>query len=230
MADWLQSTRVLLQVTAVLAATAAFPAFSLAEKGDASVLSPAGANLSSLTPEERAEKEARKACKVKICKAFRIHKATDGDITCSVLKSWRKEQLDTMISKAKVSWPWGPVKCTSDIKLSREMLAKATTEAKYELALAPHTVTCTVEREKKDPATISFTFSPKVTFENGKAVKAKLHWGKVEAPTVLKGAMWTATATDNTLNVLQSMIVKDVNDFIGPRCDEVKSDWQGSSN
>jgi hypothetical protein len=37
--------------------------------------------------------------------------------------------------------------------------------------------------------------------------------------------MWTATATDNTFNVLQSTVVEDINDFIGPKCDEVKDEW-----
>jgi hypothetical protein len=66
-----------------------------------------------------------------------------------------------------------------------------------------------------------------VTFENGKVVKAVLGWGKIEAPTLVKGAMWTATTTDNTFNVLQSTVVDDINTFVGPRCDEVKAEWSG---
>ncbi len=180
-----------------------------------------------LTPEEKAEREARKACKVSICAAFHNPKPTSGDVTCSVLKSWRKEQLTEMISKAKVAWPWGRVKCTADIKLSRDLLVKAVTEPKFELKLEKQTVACEVDREKAAAAQLKFDMAPNVTFENGKAVKAHLGWGKIQAPTLLKGAMWTATATDNTFNVLQGMIVKDINEFIGPKCDEVKSEWAG---
>jgi hypothetical protein len=141
-----------------------------------------------LTPEELAEREQRKACKVAICAAF--HKRTPGDdVSCSVLKTWRKEQLDSMVSKARVSWPWGKVRCTADIKLKRGELAKAMTEAKYETALDKHTVSCTVDRDKEAPAEIKFDFSPKVQFENGKAVKASLNWGTIEAPALVKGAM-----------------------------------------
>ena len=86
-------------------------------------------------------------------------------------------------------------------------------------------VKCQVEREK-DQADINFDFTPKITFEGGKATKAVLNWGKIEAPTVVKGAMWTATATDNTFNVLQSTVVEDINDFIDKKCMEVKEDWQ----
>ena len=179
-----------------------------------------------LTAEEMAEREQRKACKVAICAAFHNRKPGD-DISCSVLKTWRKEQLDAMVAKAKVSWPWGRVRCTADIKLKRADLVKALTEPKHETVLDKHSVRCEVDRDKEAAAEIKFDFSPKVTFENGKATKASLNWGTIEAPTLVKGAMWTATATDNTFNVLQGSVVEDINDFIGPKCDEVKGDWAG---
>lgn len=184
------------------------------------------AKLEELTAEEKAERDARKDCKVAICAAFHIRKP-GGDVTCSVLKSWRKEQLGKLVEKAKVSWPWGSVKCSSTIALKRDHLIKAMTEPKYEAQFDKQDVRCEVEREKDGPAEIKFDFKPKIVFEGGKAVKAALNWGKVEAPTLIKGAIWTATATDNTLNVLQGTVVDDINDFIGPKCDEVKADWQG---
>lgn len=180
-----------------------------------------------LSPDELAERDARKGCKIKICAAIHNKKAEAGDIACSVLKSWRKEQLSKMLQKAKVSWPWGRVKCSADIKLKRDLLLKATADERHEATLDPHKVVCEVERENATPAEINVQFTPKVTFEKGKAVKAELGWGKIEAPTLLKGAMWTATATDNTFNVLQSTVVEDINEFIGPRCDEVKAEWAG---
>jgi hypothetical protein len=184
------------------------------------------AKIEELTPEEKAEREARKGCKIALCAAFHARKPGD-DLSCSVLKTWRKEQLSKMVEKAKVSWPWGNIKCTSDIKLKRDNLIKAMTEAKFEAKFESQFVRCEVARDKEAPAEIKFDFAPKVTFENGKAVKAALNWGKIEAPTLIKGAMWTATATDNTFNVLQSTVVEDINDFIGAKCDEVKADWQG---
>ena len=180
-----------------------------------------------LTPEEKAEREARKACKIEICAIFHNRKAEGPDVSCNVLKTWRKEQLDKMMSKAKVSWPWGGVKCVADVKLKRADLIKGMTEAKYEAQLPKHEVKCEVERGKEAKADINFDFTPKVTFEAGKATKAHLGWGKIEAPSLVKGAMWTATATDNTFNVLQGTIVEDINDFIGKKCMEVKDDWAG---
>lgn len=177
-----------------------------------------------LTPEEQAEREGRKACKVAICAAFH-NKAGAEDISCNVLKTWRKEQLQKMIERAKVSWPWGRVKCVADIHLKRADLVKAMTEPTYVADMDQHQVNCEIERDKDGPAKISFAFKPKVTFAGGKATKASLNWGAIDAPTLVKGAMWTATATDNTFNVLQSTLIEDINDFIGPKCDEVKDEW-----
>jgi hypothetical protein len=179
-----------------------------------------------MTPEEKAEREARKSCKVAICAAFR-NKGPGADVSCNVVKTWRKEQIDKMISKAKVHWPFGRVQCTAVVNLKREELQKASTEAKFEAKLAKHEVKCTVNREKDGPSEIKFDFSPVVTFENGKATKAHLNWGKIDAPTLVKGAMWTATATDNTFNVLQGTMVDDINDFMTKKCDEVKDELAG---
>lgn len=178
-----------------------------------------------LTPEEKAERESRKACKVAICDAFHNRKP-GGDIACHVVKSWRKEHLQKIVSKAKVSWPWGRVRCSADIKLRRETLIKAMIEPKHEAVLDTHKVICEIEREEGN-AELKFAFAPKVLFENGKAVKASLNWGEIDGPGIVKGALWTATATDNTFNVLDSMVVEDINDFISNKCMEVKDDWQG---
>lgn len=178
-----------------------------------------------LTAEEKAERDGRKACKAAICSAFHNRKPGD-DIACSVLKSFRKEQLDKMLSKAKASWPWGKVTCSTDVKLKRDVLMRALTDDKVEAKLDTHHVVCTIERGSEPPAEIKVDFAPKVTFEKGKAVKAQLNWGKLEAPTLVKAAMWPATATDNTVNALGGTLVEDINDFIGPKCMDVKSDWE----
>jgi hypothetical protein len=43
-----------------------------------------------LTPEEKTEKDSRKACKADICSAFRGGRPR-GDISCNVVKSWREQ-------------------------------------------------------------------------------------------------------------------------------------------
>lgn len=218
------SSVALLALASALTSSAAHAQDKPAPDKDATSIT-SGTPEAELTAEEKAERDARKSCKVAICKGFRKPEAVSSDISCSVLKSWRKAQLDKMVSKAKVSWPWGAVSCTADIKLGREMLAKAMSEPKYEMTLETHNVACTIANEGKEPSKISIAFAPKVTFENGKATKAKINWGKLEAPTLVKGVMWTATGTDNTFNVLESTLVKDINDFVSTKCDEVKDYW-----
>ncbi len=178
-----------------------------------------------LTAEEKAERDSRKACKVNICAAFRKPSASGSDISCNVVKSWRKEQLGKLVGKLKVSWPYGPVRCTSAVKLKRADLHKAMTDAKFETQLDKHEVTCVVDRVTEPAADVKFDFSPKITFEKGVAIDAKINWGKLEAPTLIKGALWTATAADNTVNILSSSLVEDINSFIGKKCDEVKEEW-----
>lgn len=190
----------------------------------------APASLSSpkieLTPEELAEREGRRACKAALCAAFR-NPAKGETVACSIRKSFRKEQLQKIISKAKVSWPWGRVVCNAGLTADRAELAKALTSEKLVLKFSPHTVACDVEHDGEAPSRITAEMTPEVTFEKGKATKAVMNWGKVDGPTLVKGLMWTATATDNTVNVLGSMVVDDMNDFVTSKCDEVKADWQG---
>jgi len=179
-----------------------------------------------LTPEEIKEREMRKSCKVAICGAFHERKPGD-DIGCSVLKTWRKEQLATMFNKGGIKWPWGAARCTAEIKLKRDSLIKAMSEADYVMQVDKHSVTCELDRDEKDKYSVKFDIAPKVTFKQGKAIKAQLGWGAIEAPTLAKGALWSATATDNTFNVLQGTVIEDINDFVSNKCMEVKDDWKG---
>jgi len=206
--------------------TVAAPAPPLMSPPEPSATAPASVSAVELTDEEKAEREGRRACKAAICAAF--HNRREGqDISCKILKSFRKEQLDKIVSKAKISWPWGKVVCRSDIKLRRADLGRALVDDKADLSLDPHEVACVVARDKDGDAEIKVALTPKVSFEKGKAVKAQINWGKIEAPTLVKGAMWPATATDNTFNVLGGMLVEDINNFVGDKCNEVKSDWEG---
>ena len=208
-----------------VALAAAPAAIAAAHPAHAQVLT---GKAETLTPEEQAERDGRKACKVQICSALHNRKAGD-DIDCDITKSWRKEQLDKIVGKAGVSWPWGRVVCKAPIRLKRDTLIKALAGPKVEADIGTQSLQCTIEaKDPKDPPSeIKAEFSPKVTFEGGKATRSVLNWGKIDAPTLVKGAMWTATATDNTFNVLQGMVTEDINHFATTGCDEVKEDWQG---
>jgi hypothetical protein len=216
----------MLKKITIIAAASILPLTALA----ADAPTPDTATLSSpkvdLTPEEQAEREGRRACKAALCAAFR-NPANGQNVACSVKKSLRKEQLQKIVSKAKVSWPWGRVVCNADLKADRSALSSALAAEKQTIKFEPHKVACSIEHDGEAPSNITAEMTPEVTFEKGKATKAVMNWGKVEGPTLVKGLMWTATATDNTVNVLGSMVVDDMNDFVTAKCDEVKAEWDG---
>lgn len=206
-------------VVAGLAGWAALPALAQAPdpKADARAAE---------TAEEKEEREGRKACAVALCSTFHNRKPDTGDVTCNVRKTWRKETIAKVLERGKIPWPWGYARCTSDLKFDRATLVKAMGPAEFEAQFDKHEVRCELEGEK-DKYQVKLEIQPKVTFKDGKAVKASLNWGKIDAPTLAKSALWSATAADNSFGVLQSTVVDDINDFVQNKCLEVKDAWQG---
>jgi hypothetical protein len=147
------------------------------------------------------EQEARRGCKVSICEAARTKAAQGDNIACKVVKTWPEVDLKTKVLKGAMNWPFGNAQC----------------EAK----IGKHDVSCQLyTKDGKDKHALTFTIDPVVTFEKGKAVKAALHWSNVGGTTIAKSAAWSATAVDNTFNVLQGAVVESINDFFGSGCDE----------
>jgi hypothetical protein len=178
------------------------------------------------TEEEKKEREVRRACAVALCSTLHNRKPDTGDVSCSVRKTWRKEHITKILAKGKLSWPWGDARCSTDLKFDRATLVKAMAEKNYEAQFPEHQVSCELDREA-EKYQVKLNIQPKVTFADGKAVKAVMNWGKIEAPMLAKSALWSATAADNTFGVLQSTVVEDINDFIVNKCEDVKAEWQG---
>jgi hypothetical protein len=88
-----------------------------------------------LTPEEKAEKDARKACKAKICDILATREETGDDVACDIVKTWRAEDIAKMLG-GKLDWPFGKAVCKSKLELKRASLAKAMSEATYARELA----------------------------------------------------------------------------------------------
>jgi hypothetical protein len=168
------------------------------------------------------EQEARRGCKVTICEAARNKITEGGNIACKVVKTWPDVDLKNKVLKGAMDWPWGHAQCEAAISLDRKMLVAAAAGPKYEAAVGRHDVTCHLNtKDGKDRHTVTLTIDPLVTFESGKAAKASLRWSNVTGSTIVKSALWSATAVDNTFNVLQGVVLEQINDFLGPGCDEV---------
>ena len=173
---------------------------------------------------ERMDKESsqRMACKKAICESIRAKKAEGAPLTCKVVKTWAAPDLKNKILKGKMEWKWGHAQCEAEVKLDRALVARIAAEPKLVVKVGKHTVACNLEHEDgKETHRMSFAIDPTVTFENGKATNATLGWSQVDGSTVAKTALWSATAVDNTFNVLQGAVVEQINEFLGPSCDEV---------
>lgn len=178
------------------------------------------------TEAEKKEREGRRQCAAQLCSTLRNRQQADGQVTCNVQKTWRKETLTKILSRGKVSWPWGDTRCASDLKFDRGTLIKTMQEVDFEAQFETYDIRCQIDNAN-DTYDVKVQVRPKVTFKQGKAVKANLNWGKIEAPTLAKSALWSITAADNTFGLLQSIAVDDINEFVTTKCMEVNDAWQG---
>jgi hypothetical protein len=214
---------------AVAVTTVAALAQDDAAKPDPEAANPPAAETPSgakrvLTPEELAEKEARKACKKKICDIIATRDPEGEDIACDIVKTWREEDIVKMLGD-RISWPWGKAVCQSKLELKRRPLALAMSEPQYEIALEPQKVRCTLaQKEGGEPYAIEVTLAPKVRFESGKAVEGSINWGEASAPMFVYPLVYAGTGLDNSANVLGPEVVRMVNEFTTKKCAEVKAE------
>jgi hypothetical protein len=177
-----------------------------------------------LTAEEKAEKEARKACKVKICDIVATKKPEGDDVSCNITKTWREEDIVKMLG-GKITWPWGKAVCESKLDLKRAPLATAMTEGEHEVVLPTQKISCKLAQKKEgEPYVVEVSMAPKVKFKDGKAVEAALNWGESSAPLLVYTIVYAGTTLDNSSNVLGPEVVRMVNEFTTKKCTEVKAE------
>ncbi len=188
-----------------------------------------GPAVSTLDPklQERlaSEKEARKACKAEICKALATGKA-DGVISCDTTKTWLDSEIGDRILLGQIGWPLGHAKCTAHVEIDRSDLVKLASSAEATVKLKPHAIKCLVDKkggqeDEKDAYVLKISLAPEVTFKNGKAASVKLNWSDVDAPTLLQGAIWSATTLDSAFNIMSGSAVAQIDEFMFQRCKEV---------
>lgn len=166
------------------------------------------------------ESDARTGCKKTLCEVAR-GKKTEASVSCNVTKTWVDIDLKAKILRDRLDWPWGHAQCTSDIKIDGTALAKVAKEAKIDVAVGKHAVVCNLAgKDGKESHKLTFSIDPLVTFDNGKATKAVLKWSDVNGTTLASTAAWSATAVDNSFGVLQGAVIEQINEFLGPKCDE----------
>src|SRR5262249_2700401 len=157
-------------------------------------------------------------CKTQVCEIARKRPPKGPDIACTVLKTWPGVDLKGKILKDKLDWPWGDAQCQTNLALGREQIIAAMSQPRYEAKIGKHHVGCRLGvKDGKDAQTLDFVIEPVVVFENGKAIKASLHWGEMSGSKAAKSALWSASAVDNAFNLLQGAVLNEINEFFGPK-------------
>lgn len=167
--------------------------------------------------EKPAEKEAIRACEKQLCEIV-LKKEEKGDNwACSLSKTWHKNKIKESSEKRKLSWTFGDARCTISFGLPRETILAAVSKPDQTIEFKAETAKCEIEREN-EVTTIDVTLAPKIQFKAGKAEKAWLNVTKIEAPAVVKGAIWTAATLEDTFGVFHKDILNEINELMGERC------------
>jgi hypothetical protein len=167
--------------------------------------------------EDKAEKEKLEACAKDLCTILVKRDASGDDLKCALQKTWAGAKIKEGVEQKKLTWGFGDVRCAIDMVAKRQDMIDALTKPEYEYKLPIHTVRCDVEREK-EVMKVSVSMAPKFQFKDGKATKAWLGIGTIEAPSVVKGAIWTAAQLEDTFGIVHSDLLREVNKFIYERC------------
>ncbi len=188
-------------------------------------LGPQISSKKELTPDERAEKSARRTCKIEICDIIATREAVGPNIACDVGWSWRAEEIVEALG-GRVDWTWGKAVCETELRLERAALADAMSAPRASIEIGAHTVRCALHDDGMSHK-IEIELAPRIALKNGKAIEAQVNWGDVSAPAVIYPLLYAATGLDNSTNLLGSEVVHQVNNFVRKDCAEVKDDLPG---
>lgn len=163
------------------------------------------------------EKDNLEACEKNLCELLVKKEAAGDDFKCDLAKTWGKDKIKSGIEGKKLTWSLGDARCSVSLAAKRSAIVDALTKPEYELKLDAHKVKCEVEREKEVTA-INVSLAPKLQMKDGKAVKAWLGVGEIEAPAAVKGAIWTVAQLEDTFGVFHGDMIKDINKFVHEKC------------
>ena len=163
------------------------------------------------------EKETLDACEKSICELLVKREASGDDLKCALSKTWGKDKIKSGVEGKKVGWSLGDARCSVDLAVKRQAIVDALTKSEFELTIDPHTVKCEVERENEVTA-INISLAPKIQMKDGKASKAWLGITNIDAPTAVKGAIWTVAQMEDTFGIFHSDLIKDINKFVHEKC------------
>lgn len=166
---------------------------------------------------EPSEDERLKQCDRDLCGIVQS-KSVDGDaLSCNLSKSWEKDEIVKALSKSKISWSYGNAKCSIKIDLERALLVSGLAAGKNTVKFPSQTIDCEIVNDGK-PQPVVVKATPKILFKDGKASTVWLNVESIEAPAMIRTAIWTATKMEANFGTFQKDILKGVNDFMVDHC------------
>ena len=187
-------------LTAILCALAAGPVLALDEAAN--------------------EKEQLKACEKQLCEIVSKKSASGPDLACTLTKTWSKTTIKEGVERKKLSWGFGDARCVIEVAAKRQAVLDAVSKPEHSLEFTPHTIKCQIEREK-EVTNINVTLAPKINFKDGKAQKAWIGLKDIEAPTVVKGAIWTVAQAEDYLGLFHADMIGEINELVGQKCPKI---------
>lgn len=177
----------------------------------------AGAPTVRALEEPPGEKEQLKACERDVCEIILAKERRGGPLKCEIGKTWGQKDIEKGAGSKQIKWSSGDARCSTSIRLNRQLIIAALSEPKYTLHLPVQTVDCQVEEDGK-PAPVTVTLSPKLEFESGKAKSVWVNLKSVEGPAMLKGLIWATAKLEDSVGIFHKEMIKEINKFVHEKC------------
>lgn len=166
-----------------------------------------------------AEKDARRNCKIDICKSL----ATPGSgaITCDVTKTWTKAEILGRVVGGSYVWGYGHMQCKLSLNLDRAELGKATSTAAAKIAFPEHKIVCNVDdadAAKGQAFSVNLSVAPVVAWDKGEAKSVDFQGVKAEGSTIASAAVTALMAADKVAGVVSGAAAKEINSFVFEKC------------
>ncbi len=163
------------------------------------------------------EKQKLKACEQRLCAIVLKKQSSGPDLTCQIGRTWQKSKIVNGVKQKNIRWTFGDARCTIDIKLDRAGIVAALTKPAHSLVLDKHAVKCQIERTE-GLTDVAIDIAPKMSFKGGKVEKIWLNVSNIDAPPLIKGAIWTVSKLEQNVGLFHGEMISETNEFLHEKC------------
>ncbi len=168
-----------------------------------------------------ADKAKLAQCGKDLCAIIISKNAKGPDVSCDLTKTWEKDEIQKGADQKNLSWGLGSAKCAIKVSAKRSGIVAAVSAPENTLKFDKQSFACEIGAEKYQ---VSATLAPELKFKDGATTAVSLHVDNIQGAALIKGAVWTAAALEQTFGILQSDMVREVNRFIKKECPKIFGD------